>query len=310
MPESRISKYASNLILRRRFIVAILLCLSFLLTNPNVVISQSENPLDNIKQYVFLGHTKSYTGGGDRVDERIEKLDLVPYEGVWLGGDLCGETLMKHTTLSYIDSLFNLSDPNTYWALGNHDARHGNLEWIEEISGRKTYYAHYQNNITSIIINTTLVPIECEQIEDQFEIIKNVCDTIQKSSHLIILMHHCLWNSIPGLPICGLIAHSDLKHWNANCDSTNTNFNNIVYPMLIEVKNRGINVICILGDTSKSFDQQSDDGIQFLASGIHNDPEDDVLILRYELLSRELTWGFHNLDSLLLTQDNKNINIK
>ena len=82
--------------------------------------------------------------------------------------------------------------------------------------------------------------------------------------------------------------------------------------MLVEVKNRGIEVICILGDmgsTKKKFDMLSVDSIRFLGCGLNNDPEDNVLILEYETETRNLNYNFHNLDSLLNAQKH-NVNFK
>ena len=117
-------------------------------------------------------------------------------------------------------------------------------------------------------------------------------------------MHHGLWADVPGLPSNpSTYCHSNLKYWNANCDDVNSNFVNAVYPLLVEVKNRGIEVICIMGDvgaSKKKFEMLSIDGIIFLGCGLfHNSPNDYVLIFNHEPLKRKLEWEFCNLDSLM-----------
>ena len=122
-------------------------------------------------------------------------------------------------------------------------------------------------------------------------------------------MHHGLWRDIPGLPNPGTYAQSDLVYWNANCDSVNTQFADVIYPKLLEVKQRGIDVSCILGDmgsTYKKFDMFSTDSVRFMGCGLyHNEPEDNVLFIEQELDNGPLLFRFHNLDSLLYVQRNQ-----
>ncbi len=263
-------------------------------------------PQDSI-QYLFAGHCYQLGTHGRKVDYRIEQLDKSGYEGVWLGGDVCTEALLEYSTVQYLDSLFNLGNPETHWALGNHDARDGNWEWYTEFTGRKTYYAYSSHGITRIILNTNIVPTDCESLNAQYKIISDVCDTISVSKYLILLMHHGIWRDVPGLPPPGVYAQSDLVYWNANCDSVNTTFNKVIYPKLLEVKNRGIRVICVLGDMGagpKKFDMVSDDGIHFLGCGLyHNEPDNNVLIFTLNKPEEKLTWQFENLDSLLNVQN-------
>jgi len=256
--------------------------------------------------YFFTGHCYQVDIPGYHIDERLKQLDFSPYAGVWLGGDLTTGTMLTYNSIQYIDTLFDLGNPETHWALGNHDARNGNWEWYEEFTGRKTYYAYTSNNITRIILNTNILPVNCEMLNEEYKIISDVCDTIQYSKYLILIMHHGLWHDVPDLPNPSTYAFSDLQYWNANCDSVNTSFVEVVYPKLVEVKNKGIDVICVMGDMGsnpKTFSQMSVDSIQFLGCGLdQGDPEDKVLIFKYDKVSQVLTWGFHNIDSLLATQ--------
>lgn len=260
-------------------------------------------------QYLFAGHCYQLGSQGRKIDYRLEQLDKSGYEGVWLGGDVCTEALLEYSTLQYLDSLFDLSSPEMHWALGNHDARNGNWEWYTEFTGRKTYYTYSSHGITRIIMNTNIVPVDCESLDEEYKIISNVCDTISQSKYLILLMHHGIWLDVPGLPSPGIYAQSNLKYWNANCDSVNTQFNKVIYPKLVEVKNRGIEVICVLGDMGagpKKFEMDSDNGIHFLGCGLyHNEPDNNVLVFTLKEPEDILTWRFENLDSLLNAQNNR-----
>jgi len=257
-------------------------------------------------KYIFIGHCYQPDTQGDKVDYRLEEFDFSAYKGVWLGGDVCSEALLKYSTVKYIDSLFNLGNPETHWTMGNHDARNGNWEYITDYSYRNTYYAYSSNKLTRIVLNTNLVPTDCESMDEQYQIIMNVCDTIQDSKYLILIMHHGLWDNVPGLPPTSEYAQSHLQYWNSNCYDVNSNFVNSVYPKLIEVEQKGIQVICIMGDIgdrTNKFEVISDDGIQFLGSGLyHNEADNNVLVLDYKLPEYDLSWEFVNLDSLLLEQ--------
>jgi hypothetical protein len=141
--------------------------------------------------------------------------------------------------------------------------------------------------------------------------IKNVCDTIQKSSHLIVLMHHCLLDSIPGIKFPD--SNSKLPHWNANCFSDTNSFSNSIYPLFVEVEKKGVDVICIIGDFgywAKKYYKASTDGVQFLGCGLNNSvfldtvdfnnaPKDNILIIEHIPSLKQIKWNFHSIDSLI-----------
>ena len=141
-------------------------------------------------KYMFIGHCYEPYTAGDKVDHRLETFDFSEFDGIWLGGDVCSEAMLNYSTVAYIDGIFNLGNPETHWSLGNHDARQLNWEWCEEFTNRKTYYTYASNGITRIVINSNLVPTNCEMLDEQFDIINAVCDTINMSSNLILLIHH------------------------------------------------------------------------------------------------------------------------
>lgn len=286
-----------------------ILLLIGLLTN-----KQSGAQNDTVK-YLFAGHTYQFYTHGEKVDTRLEGLDLSDYESIWLGGDVCSEALLEYTTLEYIDGLFNLKHPNSHWALGNHDARNGNWHWLEELTGKKTYYTSNYKGISYMVLNTTLTPYDCEQLDDQYRIFVNLCDTISESSHLIIILHHCLWEDVPGLPPPSQYAQSNLRYFSFNCYRPDVTFLNDIYPRLIEVKNRGIEVILIMGDMgSKKIDVVSDDGIHFLGTGLNhskykdpevlkNIPPDWMIEFHHLPEKRWLDWEFVDIDVMVEKQN-------
>lgn len=269
----------------------------------NSIFAQSENGF----RFFYAGHCYQPNTAGDKVDYRLEQLDYSSYQGVWLGGDVCSEALVNYSTVEYIDELFDLGNPDTHWALGNHDARNMNWEYISDFTEHKTYYAHNSNKMTHLIINTNIVPTLCELMDDQYSLIMDVCDTIQESEYLVLLMHHGLWYGVPGLPSPDEYSHSNLKYWNSNCYDVNSNFINSIYPKLVEVKNRGVEVVCIMGDVGKKtnkFEMLSNDGIWFIGNGLyHNGTDNNIMIFTYDTSNYVFNWKFHNLDSLLLQQN-------
>ena len=263
-------------------------------------------------QYLFLGHTYEWQTPITKVDYRVEAIvDKYDYDQYWLGGDNCSETAREYKTLVYLDSLFDLGNPKNHWTLGNHDHRNGNMEWIQSITKRNDYYAHYQDGITVVIWNTNLNASDCENLNAQFDMVMNVCDTIAESSHLILLYHHNIWSHIEGLNPEVLGCHGESTYYVTNCDSINALFYNTVYPRLIEVQQRGIQVINILGDAGwgdpKDYKTQED--IWFVASGINatfykDNPAafeaaaDEVLIIKHIPSERKLWWEYVSLDDL------------
>ena len=108
--------------------LTVLFSLGFLIISNNVF-AQSQD-----LKYIFIGHCYQPNTAGDKVDYRLENFDFTDYEGIWLGGDVCSEALINYGTVQYIDSIFDLGNPETHWAMGNHDARNGNWEYISDFS--------------------------------------------------------------------------------------------------------------------------------------------------------------------------------
>jgi len=268
------------------------------------VIAQPQDTLT----YVFFGHT--YQWGTAGVDARIEQCDLAQFDRIWLGGDVCSEASLKYSTISYINDLFDLGKPGNHWALGNHDSRNGNIEWITEFTKRPTYYAYSENNLTTIVIDGNISPLDCENLNKQYEIIKNVCDTINNGK-LIFLVHHGIYQNVPNILNPQSYGHSYLHNWISNCSSDTNTYLKTIYPMLVQAENRGVDVLSIMGDVGanvKSYYGISDDGIEYFGSGINNTynilygipivSPDLVLIFKHVPSTNSLTWEFVELNSL------------
>ena len=276
-------------------------------------ISSNEHPSSS-QRFLFMGHTYDHHGGGERVDPRLEELDYSKFDRVILGGDVCSEATQKYTTLEYLDGIFDLGSPNTYYVMGNHDARNGNWDWFQRFTERETYFVHSENGIVSVVLNTTLNPALCRDLNAQFRMLEQVCDTISEASHLMVFHHHAIATRVPGLPDNWSYSNWPYYYWDANCYSPDPSYLSAIYPLLLKVKQRGIEVINVCGDAGfnwKGMDTTSVDGIHYLASGIDNSryrldslaldsaKKDKVLIFEHQVDERSLSWAFHDLDSLV-----------
>ncbi|MDA9274887.1 hypothetical protein N9P59_00155, partial [Crocinitomicaceae bacterium] len=131
----------------------------------------------------------------------------------------------------------------------------------------------------------------------------NVVDTIQESSHLIVLTHKLIWmygnNNLE--PLVPEISNGQLGNnsWNIFPN----NFYNDLYWKLLDLQNAGIQVICIGGDigiNSAVFEHRFDSGIQFLASGVYynNVQSKKALVFEHTKSKGLLTWEYVNIEDL------------
>ena len=264
---------------------------------------ESENN-DDIENIIHLSHCKKneadteYYAIDEMIDTMVMKIDFSNYSVLLLGGDLAKRSSVDNDTISFLDSIFNFSSDNTLWALGNHD--YNDTALIKIYTHKPTFYAYYKNGITYIVFDTQ--KDQNQIINEQREMFDNVVDTINNSSHLIIIHHIMVW----------MYGNSDLEP--SINDISNgvfgtcsyclhpNNFYDDIYPSLVEVKQKGIEVICIAGDIGMrvdKFEYTTNDNIHFLASGIRAGYSDSkVLIFKHNLTNKELTWDFKLLSEL------------
>ncbi|MEL6863153.1 MAG: metallophosphoesterase [Bacteroidota bacterium] len=284
------------------------------------------------KKYLFLGHTYDWkSDDNNRVDPRIAALKPKLYDGIWMGGDICARSSGERATLVYLDSLLHLGASTTHWAVGNHDLTSGHPEMIPEFTHRPSFYQHYFDGIHLMVWNTCFEHPQlpkyeagCEEMNAQYQLIKNVCDTLQKADYFVILHHHAL--------LTNSIARNDLDvdtlfHYyrpksRFSCEPAGS-FEELVYPLLTEVQQRGVQVILIGGDVGqrcKTFSYQSQEGIWFLGSGINNSMgsetippwvtnlnPDSILVFEHQIEKGRLSWKFYDLDEMVQEQKNRTI---
>lgn len=269
-------------------------------------------------RYLFAGHIYAWNDQRDAIDCRLENVDL-NFDGIWLGGDLMQRTTERRENLDYLDDVLNISAPSTHWAMGNHDVKEGNREWIETATNRgTTFYSAWERGMLMVVLNTNLFinqnrtpdPSDCEQRKAQFDLITTLLDTVQEASHCIILHHHGLLTD----SLTGNTQRMDqtfnfyrpLADW--RCDQPST-FAASIYPLAVQAEQRGVEILFVGGDFGprrKQYEFTTLDGVTFLAAGLNNTlgiPDnppgyvtnfnpDSVLFFDYLPQERLLTWEF------------------
>jgi len=293
------------------FLSSIILFLLLMSCEQNTERLSCEHSIDNSiieNEIIVLGHIYDWGIEGSRIDPRLAKKSFDNYEHVWLGGDLCAETTESNSILACLDEIFDLSNPNTLWAVGNHDIRNGNFHLIENRTLRPFYYRHDFDSLAVLVIHTM---IEHQIMRDRCEwriaqtnfIHKELDDLIlsEDEKTIIILGHNTVWsNSEDSLLEYETIGNAETSWVKFNCD-TDSYFRKEFYPKLLELESQGKQVICIAGDGGqyrKTFYHQGPSGIEYYVTGINNsvlntgdaniinqfntDP-DSVLILDYSV---------------------------
>ena len=269
---------------------------------------------------MFIGHTYNWEQS-NTIDPRLERLNFDHCDGLWLGGDMCSATTEERRVLDYLDDYLLISRRTTLWALGNHDTNKGNIHFITEKTKKPTFYSQNDNGLTFLVIDNFLDKEElygdrtCELLQQQVDLIQSVTDTIQYSSHLIMMMHMVTWGgSEPGMDTQNH-ANANAPWWRFTCDDA-SRFHQIIYPMLRKVKERGIEVLILSGDggaNSKGYHFEAMNGIHFFISGINNSiakdrwkdlPQfnfepDSVLLFEHRPNARTLEWKFKELNELV-----------
>ncbi len=277
------------------------------------------------KKYLFLSHTYQWgVTDNNRIDYRFEGFNFNGFDQIWLGGDLCARTSEKFSTLTYLDSIFDLSSDKTHWALGNHDLVKGNVEYITNATERETYYSSFLDGIGIVVLNTTEFyypgnspkEYECALLDGQLNMLQNIADTIKAASHLVVLHHlPLLTNEMTNDSLdMGLVFNYYHPEYWVSCQDPET-FDKVFIPIFKKIQKKGVQVILIGGDLGqryKEFEYRSKEGIYFLGSGINNSAipfnppayvtntnPDKLLVFEHNTRKKELSWKFVDMNKLI-----------
>lgn len=248
------------------------------------------------KTYACISHTRLNDNSG--IDPIVAKADLSVYDAVLLGGDMANLSSYNDSILNYLNGVFDLSNPSTLWTLGNHDYSDVNL--IKFYTKRKNYYAYYQDEVVFLVLDTQE---DSSKISgDQLQFFNAVMDTISIAKNLIILTHKLIWmrgNS----DIENLINDVSNGHIGncAYCIQEN-NFYSDIYPKLVKFKKNKGDVFCVAGDVGfkvKQFEYLTSEGIQFLATGLKANSENNIFLkLTNHLKTNNISFEFRKIENL------------
>ena len=251
---------------------------------------------DEVRTYMFISHTR--TASNDSIATQAESIDYSKYDLLLLGGDLAYLTSENESTMSMIDAVFDLANPNTLWALGNHD--YSDLNRVSSYTNRPAYYTYHKDGITFLVLDTQDSVSNITGV--QKDLFQQVVDTIQVSSHLIVLSHQLIW--MEGNPVLEQQVPSISNGPLGSCFYciNPSNFYTEIYDQLVSVQQRGIQVICLGGDigiNAKEFEYKTPEGIFFLASGIsYTEQDNKVLLFRNNLDKQDLSWNYKLISEL------------
>ncbi len=262
-------------------------------------------------KFLFIGHSYEWGFKKDRtIDSRLFKIPVADYDGFWFGGDICSETSLNPLSLKTLDEHFNFKNPNNHIVLGNHDYRNYNHEMYYDITGRPDFYTTKIENLVISVLNTNLNSSDCENLNAQFRMLENVTDTLSYASHFILLMHHQIFPKFDGMK--KFRSNGYLDNYAMNCDDASSSFVKTIYPKLVTLEEKGIEVLVVVGDSgwNKGSEEETDNGVTFLASGINNtyyrkkkvpiqkNKKDKLLEFKLDTKARTLEWNFLTLNEL------------
>jgi hypothetical protein len=253
---------------------------------------------DSVLKFIFVPHPRSEDHVNLSVNPEIAKIDFPNYDVRLLGGDLTYNTNRDSATLVHCDNIFDLGSPNTLWSLGNHDVQSGDREIIKEFTGRESYYSYTRDRITFIVLDTELNAEGSSRTfikDDQLKMVQDVFDSIKNSRYLILLHHRFMW----------MINNDDFKDRLTDSIAQSsrlldtTNFYSDIYPLLQQVKHKGIQVLVFGGDRCDfNLEYSPEDSITFYAAGLSQnlpDSLDSLIVINYNLKNKEISCNFVRL---------------
>ncbi|MGJ8696286.1 MAG: lamin tail domain-containing protein [Verrucomicrobiaceae bacterium] len=266
---------------------------------PSLLLVAAACHADTTHQYLFMGHPRD-DEPGEIVQQLVERIDYSAYNLLLLGGDYTWRGTGTRATVDYLEEIFTLSSPNTLTAFGNHDTH--NKSYLTDKTGRSAFYAHTENNIAFVVLDTTA---NSQNITGtQLTFLEDAIDSLTTETHLVLVHHHLIWLS-DYAPLAHLQGSPKIGASSNNLSGKN--FHSTVYPYLVQAQNNGIDVICLAGDrtgtdTEEFFiDHTTTDGVRFIGAGLKEELTPTlrtVVVLEHDLPNGTLTPVFQHLSDL------------
>lgn len=250
-------------------------------------------------QYLFIGHPRD-DGPGEIVQREVERIDFSKFDLLLLGGDLTWQGTGTRETVDYLDAVFDLAAPTTLAAIGNHDT--SNKSFFTDVTGRPLYHTFETNGVTFVVLDTTNDGQNI--LGGELQMLADTVDALPANSHLVIVHHHIVWLAdypplaqLQGSPLIGA----------SSANLSGLNFYDDVYPLLLQARAKGVEVLCLAGDRTGTeieeffIDHTTADGVRFVAAGLKEELTPGlrtVVVLEHDVEAGALTCHFKHLTDL------------
>ena len=256
-----------------------------------ILFTSCSEGLEEKDQYdiLFLSHTRTDDRSNLLIPE-VEKHNYQKYDALILGGDFLEETCLNDGSLTYLDSVWNISSDYTLVSIGNHEEK--NIEKLLDKTNKDAFYVQEIDDLPIVVLDTQ--SDSCNIIEDQLKMIQNISDTISKAKNIIFVSHKLIW--LPEHPeldsLWSTVSNGQKGH--QKWDLMYNNFHSDVYPLLKEIQGKGCQVYFYsgdLGNRKRFFEYKTQEGIKFMASGLNYDDEEHYAwVLKYNKIEKSIIW--------------------
>ena len=249
--------------------------------------------------FIYLSHTR--LDRNDNIYQKANDIDFSKYSLKLLGGDLAQYSFHDENIRNHLDDIFDLKSPNTILSIGNHDSV-SDISFQKYTNKRK--FGLYQKDDVSIVVidsQDSLSSIVGKQKEFLFKVLDTISTpkVILLSHKLIFMDQHDVMDRMIN-EVCNA-KKGECFH----CHNTN-NFKKEVYPELLKIRKKGVDVFWIGGDLgvkTTKFEYTDEEGIIFLGNGFwYQSDHNQVLLFKN---SKKLTYKFVPIDSLLKHQNSR-----
>ncbi len=259
-----------------------------------LVISCKQFPVNKTSSFLYLAHTRVKTN--DSVYHKVYDIDFTEYDMLLLGGDMAVNSFAQQKITAHLDSIFDFKKPTTLWSVGNHDKTSDENFYTTTL--KQKYHVYQKDDVTFITLDSqdSLSSIVGKQKDFLF----SVLDTIQTSSVLLMTHKLIFMNDHP------ILDSKIAKICNANkgtcfhCHNPN-NFQKEIYPKLLELKDKGKQIIWVGGDLgykTSEFEYIDPQGIVFLGNGFWYPKDWNKVLLFSKTKNNPLHYKFVHIDSI------------
>ena len=254
---------------------------------------------DDFQRYLFIGHPRD-DGPDEIVQREVERIDFEAFDMLLLGGDYTWRTTRVRETMAYLDAIFDLGAPSTLAALGNHDT--DNRTFFTDVKGRPPQYSTKANGIAFVVLDTN--DQSHDILGEELTMLRETVAGLTDETHLILVLHHILWLAdypplahLKGSPLIGA----------SSANLSGGNFFEDVYPVILNARAKGVEVICLAGDRTGTeteefyVDHTTDEGVRLIGAGLKEELSPDlrtVVILEHDLNAGTIECRFEHLTDL------------